>query len=524
MQVKRRRTLIVTLTLTATCLGGTAVALSESAGRNTLLVAVGSCLVAVPLGTLLSFLLVRTDLPARRFWLGLFTVLLFVPLYLQTAGWDAGFGRMGWQGGMGQSRWFDGSLAAIWIHAAAAVPWVILFVAVGLCSVNAESEEAALLAGSNLQVLARITLLRVGGAIVLACVWVMVTAATESIVTDVYGLDTFARKLFVAMSGLDQGIYATQVAFGTCIISVFVLSGLVLLVRISPTEWDQGTRRPPQFALGRFRSIGFVVVFAVVVATVVVPLANLVFQAGEQSRTEGITVARTWSVEHFSETILLTIRRFTGALWWTLAISASAATLVCAIAIPLAWLGRRGGVFILPAVLCILVGLAAPGPLIAEFVIWLLNRESPAILGWLYDRSILAPTLTVSARGLPAATVVLWFAFRSIANDQLDTAIVDGAGRWRRLWSVAVPQSAVPLAVAWLIGFAVAAGDVTASILVIPPGIETVAVRVFELIHAGVDEQVAGLSLLSATGYLVIGGTIYFLARRWIRRIRAELN
>jgi len=522
MMQKHRRTFILIYSLAAVCLAGLALALFEDSGRNTALIAVGSCLIAVPLGTLLALLLVRTDLPLKRLWLGLFIVLLFVPLYLQTAGWDAGFGRMGWQGAPGQPQWFAGPRAAIWIHAVAGIPWVVLFVGAGLRSVNSEAEEAALLAGSNLQVLRHVTLHRVSGAVVLACVWVLVTTVTESAVADIYALNTFARKLFVATTGLDQGLFAAEVAVGVGITSAFVLLGLALLVRLSPIQQVRGVRRPPEFALGRFRPLLLFVVVCVVAVTVAVPLANLVFQAGEESRAEGTSVVRTWSAERFLETIVLTTRRFANAFRWTVVISGSATTLACVTGLPLAWLARHRGIRSLPAVLGVTAGLAVPAPLVAQSVIWLLNRESPLLLGWLYDRSILAPTLTVAVRGLPAVTVVLWFAFRSIADDQLDTATVDGAGMWRRLWSVAVPQSAAPLAVAWLIGFAIAAGDVTASILVMPPGIETAAVRVFELIHAGVDEQVAGLCLLSATGYVVVGSTIYFLVRHWIWRTGAE--
>jgi len=252
------------------------------------------------------------------------------------------------------------------------------------------------------------------------------------------------------------------------------------------------------------------------------PVANLIFQAGEESRMLGSSLARTWSLARFGETMLLTPRRFSNAFRWTAVISASAATFACLISLPLAWLARRGGIRSLPAMIVTLVGLAVPAPLIAQVVIWLLNRENPPFLGWLYDRSILAPTLTVGLRGLPVATIVMWFAFQSIGSEQLETATMDGAGYWRRVLSVAIPQRAVALAIAWLIGFAIAAGDVTASVLVLPPGIETVAVRVFELLHVGVDEQVAGLCLLSVTGYLVIGGMIFLLGRRWISDNGAE--
>ena len=64
--------------------------------RNTAALASGAATVAVPTGALLAFLLLRTDMPGRKLLLIVFCAMLFVPLYLQAAGWDAGFGKQGW--------------------------------------------------------------------------------------------------------------------------------------------------------------------------------------------------------------------------------------------------------------------------------------------------------------------------------------------------------------------------------------------------------------------------------------------
>ena len=59
--------------------------------------------------------------------------------------------------------------------------------------------------------------------------------------------------------------------------------------------------------------------------------------------------------------------------------------------------------------------------------------------------------------------------------------------------------------------FAWAAGDLACSILVVPPGVTTVPIRVFGLIHSGVDQQVAGICLVAATAYAVLAGGVLAL-------------
>ena len=62
----------------------------------------------------------------------LFGVMLFVPLYLQAAAWQAGFGVQGWFTlATGFPALLEGWPGVIWIHVMAAIPWVTLIAAVG---------------------------------------------------------------------------------------------------------------------------------------------------------------------------------------------------------------------------------------------------------------------------------------------------------------------------------------------------------------------------------------------------------
>ena len=61
-----------------------------------MLCAAGACAIALPLGVVLAVLLFKTDVPGRRAATLLVVGMLFVPLYLVTGAWDAGFGVQGW--------------------------------------------------------------------------------------------------------------------------------------------------------------------------------------------------------------------------------------------------------------------------------------------------------------------------------------------------------------------------------------------------------------------------------------------
>ena len=158
----------------------------------------GTLAVAVPVGVGLGLLFSRTDLPGQRFFAASLLALVLVPLYLQAAAWQAGFGLSGWYttlaGGDLDQPLLSGWRAVIWIHACAAIPWVALFVGLAARNIDRSLEESALLDMTPAAVFRNVTLRLVAPAIVLAAIWVAVQAAGEMTVTDFYAIRTYSRK------------------------------------------------------------------------------------------------------------------------------------------------------------------------------------------------------------------------------------------------------------------------------------------------------------------------------------------
>jgi ABC-type Fe3+ transport system permease subunit len=142
-------------------------------------------------------------------------------------------------------------------------------------------------------------------------------------------------------------------------------------------------------------------------------------------------------------------------------------------------------------------------------LIQLFHVSESTFAQFLYDRTIAAPVLAQFIKALPLATLVMWQAVSSVPQELLDSAAVDGAGRCDVLWRVALPLVRRSIGVAWLVALAVAIGDLAASILLLPPGVNTLANHVFGLIHYGVDDQVAGITLAMIGAFAVLG----FVAR-----------
>lgn len=488
--------------------------------RNTALLSGGAALLALPIGAALAFLLLRTDLPGRQISLVVFGAMLFVPLYLQAAGWDAGFGKQGWYSyayGSAAAPILDGWRAAIWIHGVAAIPWVILVVGLGLWLVEPELEESALLDASTLSVFLTVTVRRTVPFLVVAALWILVTVGTEMTVTDLYRVRTFAEEIYIDVPFVGtvdtlEPLRPTGIATALFVSSLVAIA-LLLLSRLVPPEHFPSHTRRRVFAVGRWRLPVTGAVGLLVLLLFGTPILNVIYKAGlVVEQVDGIRV-RQWSLPSFLRIVLSSPRQFAEEHGWTLLIAGAAATATVVVATLLGWLARRGGLRSIPAIATTAVCLATPGPMIGLSVIWLLNREELDLLVWLYDRTIFAPWLAMLVKALPIAVLMMWYAFRTIPDELLENASSEGAGPVTRFMQIGLPLRWRSVAAAWLAAFAVASGDLAASILVVPPGVTTMPVRVFGLLHSGVDDQVAGICLTTVWGFVVIGGFILWLLR-----------
>ena len=502
---------------------------------NTLLLCGATCAISVPLGTLLAWLLWRTDLPGRRFFLGLLGVMIFVPLYLQAGAWQAGFGDQGWFTlAAHTSAWLSGWRAAIWVHSLAALPWVVGIVGIGLKLIEPELEEQALLDGSASQVFFRVSLRGALPAVGMAAIWTAVITAGEMTVTDLFSIRTYAEEVYTqaAATASELDAASPSVILGIAITVLLIIGGWVLCFGLSPGRRPLGLRRNWTFRLGRWKYLYLLAAGLFFLLLVGVPLGSLVYKAGVVVTQGEAGRIRAFSPGKCLRMICMRPENFRRELGWSFLIGVLSATAAVLTAVPLAWMARknshgatngRGFMGNLQSAICnlqfailisiIAVLLAVPGPILGVAIIRLLNRPEVPGLVWFYDRSILAPWLAAYLRSLPIATLIMWHALQTVPAELLESAMIDGAGRFTRLWRIALPMRWPAAAVAWLAALAISLGDLAASILVVPPGVETLSIRIFGLLHYGVEDQVAGICLAMILVFAALAWAAFHIAR-----------
>jgi iron(III) transport system permease protein len=494
---------------------------------NTLGLVAGTWAIALPVGTFVALLLVRTDIAGRRLLMLLVTILLFLPLYVQNAAWQSGFGQQGWWemafGQLGTAPPLYQWRGAVWIHAMAAIPWVAFIMGTALARAEPELEEAALVEGSLGAVLWRVTLRRSLAAIIAAALWIGVVIAGEITVTDMWQLRTYAEEIYI---GFALGDTVQEVALhtlpGVILVVWLALAALVALAELAVRDTRPQARPAFQFPLGPWKWPLTFAAFAIVVALVAVPVGSLLAKLGIIVEQTGAERQRWWSLAEAIAVLGRSLTEFHHEITWSLIMGSAAALAAVILAVPLASFAESGRWKMACVAILLATCVAIPGPIIGLGLITLFNQPNVPWLNALYDRSIVAPTIALVIRALPLTTLIVWHAFAAVPQATLDLAIVEGATWWQRLWRIVLPQCKAALLAAWLLALAVAIGDLSASFLVLPPGITPLSRRIFEEAHYGVDNRLAGLTLVAMGVVALIAVTAIFLIQHQIAVARSK--
>ncbi len=448
---------------------------TEALDAGPLWMRTGLLALASTLGALVLALPAGWALARRRggLLLGLVLALAVLPTSLSAIGWIAAFGT-------------QGLLPLPWLYSPAgvALAWTLCFwplLALGVwgalsCGEAAE-EEAALLALPSWRVALGVVLPKALPALAAAAVGVAILMLGDLGVPGSLSVPVGAEAVHARFSST----FRASAALGASLPMMALAFLLAWLCRggwrglASPAS-DRGAK-----GLEGISRTAYAVAWVLALGSLLIPAWGL---AGWALQGGGFTKALALLGREGVTTLLLAVATGLGA--------AGLGFAVCVL------LPRLSGAAALGAVLLF----AAPGTLVGAGLIRLFNAEgwrgalyaSPAVLLIALLARSLAPALLLARRSLA-----------SLPASYDEAARLCGIPRWRRAMSLAGPLCAGSLVAGALAAAVIAAGELGASALVSPPGVQTLAVRLFSLIHYGADAAVAATALMGMTFVLLLG-------------------
>jgi iron(III) transport system permease protein len=399
------------------------------------------------IGTAAAWFTERTDLPARRVWAVLVVVPLAIPDFVVSFGWAS------------LSTWVEGFRGAVLVMTLAVYPLVYLPVAASFRNADPGQEEVARSLGAGrLATFWRITLGQARGAILGGCLLVALVLLAEYGAFEILGYQTFTTEIFTEFNVSFNVPTASALSLVLVALSLLILFGEGLargrgrVSRSGPLAQRVARRRP----LGRARIpvlAGFVVLVALALGVPVGASVYWIVEAGHAYLT-GVSLL--------------------DAAWHTALYSGLAAALSTAMALPVALLAlrHRGRTYRLLERSTYLV-LAMPGLVIALAFSYFTERYAD---GFLYQS---APLLMLAYAILffPLALVGVRASVAQAPPGLEEIARSLGQRRPAVLWRVTLPLIGPGLAAAFCLVFLSAVTELTATLILIPTGVQTLATQ-----------------------------------------------
>jgi iron(III) transport system permease protein len=478
--------------------------------KNSFIIAGGMLFISIPLGGILAFLMVRTDLPGRRWLEPLLLTPVFVSPMVLAFGYVVAAGPVGFYSvwfkqltGLDSAPWSIYSIFAITIIVGLThVPHVYLYSSAALRNLGSDVEEAARVAGARpLRVALDVSLPMTMPALLFAGVLVFFLGfevfGLPLVLGDPEGHLVLATYLYKLTNKLGVPSYHLMAAVAMCIVAItfpLVLLQRRLLKSASKFVTVKGKAgRQTVLPLGAWRWIALGIVALWLFLTVFVPLSGIVLRAFVTNWGEGVALSEVLTLANFTD--LFEQDNLVRAILNTLGIGVIGGAVAVGFYSLVAFAGHRRNDW---------------GAKLLDYLV-LLPRAVPGLLAglaflWIFLFVPGIKELKNSMWSIWIAYTVVWLAYgmRLIQSALLqvgpeleEAGRSVGATRSRVSLDVTLPLVRFGLLAAWLLIFMIFEREYSTAVYLLSPGTEVIGALLVSLWATGAVDQVAALSVIN---------------------------
>jgi len=494
---------------------------------NSLVFAVGSSALSIALGTVLAYLIVRTDVPGKPLMFAASLVPLIIPGVLHTIAWS--YFILSPQIGIGNT-WFidkiDGghpfnvfSLPGmIFIEGLHLSPLVFLLMAASFRSMDPALEESAIMSGASLLTVFRRITVPLARPALYAAILIMVVRTLESFeVPAIVGMNNhiwvFTSRIWRALDQLPPD-YPTAGALAMSLlvltsIGVWWHSRLTKRSRSFQTVTGKGFRpRPVQLGAWRWPATAMISLYFLI--AVVLPVLTLFYASTQPfySPPSRETLSNM-SFDNYHQVIHdpVVVHAFKNSLILGLACS----TLIMLITAVASWvvvrtrLRGRGVVDTLAFMPLVVPGLVLGVALLAVY----LRAPWLPVYGTLWILLIAYVT-----RFMPYGMRYSSTSMFQIGRELEESAAMSGAGWFQTFRRVVLPLLVPGFIAGWIYILIVSVRELGSSVLLYSPGHEVLSIVIWEYWRDGNLPYVATLGILMIGTLVMLVGIAYKLGAR----------
>ncbi len=322
-------------------------------------------------------------------------------------------------------------------------------------------------------------------------------------IPSLFQLNTYSLDIFAEYSATASPLRALLISLPLLLVCLIIilLAQAPLRQAAAQSGWRLPTwQTPPHWP--QWLSLLQIMALAIAMMQALIPLLALL--SATQSATNFFT----------------TVAQAHKEIAFTIKVSSAAAILAFPLALPVAHclaIRRRSAAWWWPLAM---FNLAIPPPLVGVGLISQWRQLAPNIVYGTW----LMPMLVALNRYTPWAVLLIQAHLCRVDRSLFEAGQVFQPNRWLGWLYIRLPILSPALLSAAALTMALGAGELGGTLLVAPPGRATLAMRVYNYLHYGASEAVAGLCLALLLGTITAGLCASFALNWWARRNAQEVG
>lgn len=445
---------------------------------HSLLLASGATVLALVIGIPFAICIQRTTMWGSKFFGWAYFIPLLIPPYMQAIIWNQALATGGWASQILTVLHLDTiSIEARNLGSATVIlafsyfPFVTLLTVSGLTNMDESYEEAALLVANRFKTLFTITLPMIMPQILAGSIFVFVFSIIDFGVSDILRVRTYPVEIFIEYSAMYNERAAIFLAVPLLIItSILITTAFWLLKDKSFVNFYSNTAKFSLSNSAYLNSIAFCFCFIVFLFTAIVPIISLI------DISEPLASSRKplfSSLDNIGFSLLI-------------AIVASITMVMLATILAYSVLNSSG---IKKLVLDYLTQLPFAFPPIL-LGIGLTKIWNQPLTDWLYSSSFMI-VIGYIAHLISFVIRIIYAGMQKIPSCFIEAGLLTCNQKWKVVTTIVLPLLKGSLLTAFIMGFVFSLADLGTTLLIMPPGSETMPIIIYNYLHYGAPNLVA---------------------------------
>ncbi len=479
---------------------------------NSLFLAFLTTVLASILGIFTGFLFGKTDLPLKGLYRALFLLPFIIPSYIYGLAWANLLGKTGILNNLLSgipfltenmvSGFVYSTPGGAMVLGLSFFPIMMLITEGGLSRVSAQMEESGLIFGKKGTVITKVLFPLASPAIFSGMLIVFILTLSEFGVPFLLDIKVFTTQIFTQFSAFynEKAAMALSIPLVCITIPLMIIERVYLKGRSFEALERRSGVKTYKYPLEGWKIPCTIACSLILAVVVVFPLVTLVMDS--------------WSLDAYKKAVLLTRQSIIN----TLTFGAIGASFITILGLAMGYFSEKARLYFGKGIEFSMIMLfAVPATVIGVGLIRLWNRPE-GFFQFVYGSFIII-IIGYIARFAPIAVRTMADSYKQIPNHWVDAAVVAGAGWWRLIGKILIPLVGSGIMITWLLSFIFCVREIGTTILVYPPGHETLPIALFTVMANSPTDVVAAVSIVLVVIVLVPIGIfigIIHLVRTWL--------